>query len=175
MKKIIAKALIIATICTTASALTCADKYQEDINKYNDNKIIKSLRKHTTAYHAATAFGLFWAGVPVIPAYLALPVVGEILTAHQNQLSHYVKFYKNEEYQFNYLGELQSKLSDKGVEVQTEEILNEMNYLNESGALCDGSVFYRIEGGRRNNQPRRVAIKLPSKSQVINHLKTVLK
>lgn len=175
MKKIIAKALIIAPICTTASALTCADKYQEDINKFNDNKIIKSLRKHTKAYHAATSFGLLWAGVPVLPAYLALPVVGEILMGHQKQLSHYMKFYKNEKYQYNYLGELQSRLFGKGIDVQKVEILNEMNYLNESGALCDGSVFYKIEGGRRNDQARRVGIKLPSKSQVINHLKRVLK
>ncbi|MGI4992456.1 hypothetical protein ACRXCV_07495 [Halobacteriovorax sp. GFR7] len=174
MKKIITKALVVATICSTVVASSCSEQYQADITAYNNNKLVKSLRKNTSAYHAVTAIGLYMIGVPAFPAYFALPLVGLALTSQQKKLKGYVQFFNSAESQQKQAAQLQTKLAKKGVDVSTEEIINELVMLNETGALCDGSIFYTMTGGHRNDNRKRKAVKAPSQYQVLKYLKKTL-
>ncbi len=175
MKKMTLKAVLCLTLTISALGSTCADQYGQAITKFENSKFRNASSNTHTLIHAVSAYGLVSLGAAVLPAYFAYPVVIKLIVANQKKLQFYTDLFSEGKASEQALEEIMAMLEKKGVSVEADLVKNELDYLNESGALCDGSIFKRKQNyGPRGNR-KETAIKVPSKSMLVRHLKKTLK
>ncbi|WP_412474404.1 hypothetical protein [Halobacteriovorax sp. YZS-1-1] len=175
MKKVILVISMALAISSNVYSQTCSKQYKQDVAKFNDSRLVKmSTHAHNGVHYVSTYALNAIFGLHVFPAFLAYPIFLRVIKAHQDKLHFYIDLLEgdNDSEQMN---ELLNALYEPGMTIDISAVRNELNYLNESGALCDGSVFSRVTGHGPRHRRRKVAIKVPSKERLVKHLKNVLK
>lgn len=176
MKKLLLKSVLSVLLATTAMAgETCVDGYTQAIKKFDRSTFGRLTSNNHTVIHGVSAMALATTAIGPLGGYVAYPIVYNIIKADVRKMKFYQDLFYNQK-DSNALGKILYRLQKKGINAEVDTVLNELNYLNESGALCDGSVFTakRRKPGR-NGGFRTVAVKVPSKSQLVRHLAKTLK
>lgn len=175
MKKVVMAIFMALAITSNIYSQTCTDQYREEIRKFQNSPLVKMNEHAHNGIHYISTYALNAVfGLHVFPAFLAYPIYLRIVKAHQDKLHSYIELLEGSN-DSRAMVELLNALYEPGMDLDIEAIRSELNYLNESGALCDGSIFYRRKGGGPRHRRRTVAIKVPSKKRLAKHLKKLLK
>lgn len=175
MKVQVLKVALCLTLATSIFASTCSDSYNEKLIKVNNSKTMRRTRNGHNNMHIVTAIGLnSVVGIAALPSFFAYPLYVLAKKSYRNKLEFYKALYGNtDDAQNGAFLEILLELQEDGLDVSFDSIREELALLNESGQLCDGTIFtnYASQYNRgRGERQERVADTVPSKRKLINYL-----
>ena len=173
--------LFSANVLASTEIETCSEKYESKIASYDKFfRTLAQLDNGSGIVYVTSVIGLNALGLPFVPALVTLPLAVSIVSNEKEILSEVITLVK-EAQTGPYVRiatpktfEVMMALKDAGSKLTRAEVMDEVVRLNDSMAICDGSISLvkkrKVNGGKVTVKHKRTNSGM---KDIIEYLKTL--